>query len=195
MVINMRGKSIRKIGVNDASYVVKPTINGKRFVCRFYDRWNNMISRCYNEKCLSDYPSYSDCTVCDEWLTFSKFKAWMEKQDWEGKHFDKDLLFPGSRVYSPETCVFVSPETNIFVTDSAASRGKYMIGATLHKATGKYEAQCNNPFTKELEYLGLFDDEMSAHMAWKKRKHGFACRMAELQDDERVANALRVRYL
>ena len=36
----------------------------------------------------------------------------MTSQDWEGKELDKDLLVPGNRLYSPETCIFISKKLN-----------------------------------------------------------------------------------
>lgn len=65
----------------------------------------------------------------------------------------------------------------------------------MRKGTGKYEAHCNNPITGVREYLGVFIDSQQAHEAWRERKHEIACEVANLQIDERVANALRVRYI
>ena len=188
-------KLICGVGVNDADYVVRPTVNGKRDMCHFYQTWDNMITRCYSAKEHARSRTYIGCSVCEEWLTFSNFKAWMEKQDYYAKHLDKDLLFVGNKVYSPDTCVFVAAVVNTFTTDSAAIRGEYPLGVNFHKASGKFQAQCCNPITKRHEYLGLFTCQYQAHEAWRKRKHELACQLAELQDDQRVAAALRTRYL
>ena len=119
----------------------------------------------------------------------------MEKQDWEGKQLDKDILSKGNIIYSPDTCVFVTQNLNKFLTDSGASRKNgQMIGAKWHSRDLIYEASCNNPFSGKREYLGRFEDELSAHIAWKNRKHELACMWAELQEDSRVADALISRY-
>jgi hypothetical protein len=136
-----------------------------------------------------------DCTVCSEWLTFSNFKAWVERQDWKGKHIDKDILLFGNKSYSPETCVFVTAMTNTFITDSTSARGEHKIGARKCKNSNNFYAQCCNPFSGKREYLGAFKSDTEAHEAWRNRKHELACQLAELQTDERVANALRTRYL
>lgn len=188
-----RNKLIQGVGVNDADYEIGSIVNGKRKQCPYYTKWQSMIVRCYSLKYQMEYPTYQGCTVCDEWLTFSNFKAWMETQDWRGKHLDKDLLVQGNKVYSPETCVFVDSMVNLFTIDSAATRGNYPLGVYLHEC-GKYRARCSNPFTKRGECLGLFICPNQAHVAWKKRKHELACQLADLQTDERVAKALRVRY-
>lgn len=90
------------VGVDDLDYPKKKLLpNGKYSFCPYYQRWRGMIRRCYSKAQLGKNPNYEGCTVCDEWLTFSNFKSWMEKQDWEGKELDKDLLVRGNKVYSP----------------------------------------------------------------------------------------------
>ena len=153
-----------------------------------------MLKRCYSAKLQECYPTYRGCTVSEDWLVFSKFKAWMEKQDWEGKDLDKDILIEGNKVYSAETCVFVTRMVNTFIIDSGAARGEWKIGASWHKKKNKFQSMCKNPFTKKLEYLGYFDCEQAAHEAWRKRKLELAHELAAIQTDPRVAKALIDRY-
>ena len=80
---------------------------------------------------MSVSPTYKGCSVSEEWLRFSNFKRWMEKQDWDGKQLDKDILFEGNKVYSAETCVFVTSVVNSFTSDSGAKRGEWLIGVSL----------------------------------------------------------------
>ena len=192
------------VGINDASYTVKKSenlgvIDGKRrqkliWFCPYYYRWKNMITRCYSEQYHNKHPTYADCVVCEEWLTFSNFKVWMEKQDWEGKHLDKDLLVPGNKVYSSETCVFVSEGLNHFVQESGAIRGSCAIGVSWSAKSNKYVARVTNPFLNKAEYLGLFDRESDAFEAWLNRKRELAEGLAREQTDARVATALISRY-
>lgn len=118
----------------------------------------------------------------------------METQDFVGKQLDKDLLFEGNKVYSDETCVFVTREVNMFTTDSGASRGEWLIGVYWCKAKGKFKSKCSNPWVKKQEHLGYFTSEQEAHNAWAKRKLELAYELAEIQTDERVAKALIKRY-
>ena len=192
---------VKGVGINDADYNLekKELINGKHktvWKCRYYSTWVNMLARCYSEKGQLNRPTYKGCSVCDEWLIFSNFKAWMETQDWEGKHLDKDLLKVGNKVYCPEYCIFVDQKINTFVTDSGATRGECMIGASWHKRAGKFESRCSNPLTGDNEYLGLFTNEMQAHLTWKSRKHELACLLADSEycTDPRLSEALRKRY-
>jgi len=118
----------------------------------------------------------------------------MEKQDWRDKCLDKDIIAPGSKLYSPESCAFVLQATNLFVTACDASRGGYPIGVDLFKRTGKYRAQCGNPFTGKQEYLGLFSTPEEAHEVWRRRKHELAQLVAATESDPRVVEALKKRY-
>lgn len=194
MVIAMR-KLVCGVGLNDADYEVARIFNGKYSVCPFYARWSYMIRRCYCSKFHKKQPTYAGCTVCDEWLTFSNFKAWMEKQDWQGKELDKDLLFVGNNIYSEKTCVFIGRSLNNFVTDRGSKRGLWPIGVVFNKSVGKLQSRCRNPFSDKTDHLGTFTCPHEAHQAWRKRKHEIACQLADLQDDPRIANALRTRYI
>ena len=197
------GRKCRKVygvGTNDADYNVSlhEQVGGKKTLiwrCPYYSRWRSMLTRCYSKKHLEKHPTYVGCSVCEYWLTFSNFRAWMEQQDWENKQLDKDLLVAGNKEYGPNTCVFVTSVVNLFVTDRYNDRGEYPIG--VHAFRDKFAAQCCNPFAKKPDYLGLFDCPDEAHLAWKVRKHELACQLAESEyvTDERVAQALRTRYL
>lgn len=190
-----RNKLLYGIGVNDAHYAVQPIINGKKTVCPYYQVWKSMLERSYSEKRQTRNPTYIGCSVCDEWLTFSNFKVWMENQDWQGKQLDKDLLVAGNKVYSPQTCVFIDHMTNSFTIDCGATRGEWPIGVYFNKRDKKFKARCRNPFTKKLEHLGYFTCPDAAHQTWKARKHELALQLADIQPDSRVAQALRTRYL
>ena len=187
-------KLIYGVGINDTNLRISTKVDGKWVICRLYGRWHNMLGRCYSPAESSRSPSYAECKVCDEWLLFSNFRRWMEKQDWQGKHLDKDILVVGNKTYSPDTCVFVDALTNTFIEDRLARRGKLPIGVTFYKSGNNFKSQCGNPFTKKNEHLGYFNCPNEAYLAWKKRKHELACQLADLQTDERVANALRIRY-
>lgn len=187
-------KLVYGVGVNDSNYVVRRKIDGKHETCPYYLTWYNMLRRCYCKKELLKRPSYSGCSVSKDWLTFSKFKSWMEKQDWKGKCLDKDLLIKGNKIYSESSCIFVDRKVNMFLIDRAASRGRFMIGCYWNKESKKFQASCCNPFTKKLDYLGLFQDEMTAHLAWLSRKKELALKMADEQSDKKIADALRVWF-
>ena len=117
-------KKLYGVGINDADYVVRP--NGK--IDAAYSRWSCMLFRCYSEKYHAKQPTYADCLVCDEWLIFSNFKRWFDENYVEGYQLDKDILFKGNKVYSPETCCFVPKEINCILEASNKSRGDTPVG-------------------------------------------------------------------
>lgn len=182
------------VGINDADYLTNKRINGKLVACPYYTKWHHMIRRCYSERSLAVNPTYRGCSVCENWLTFSNFKAWMETQDWHGKHLDKDFVVPGNKVYSPENCVFIDQKLNKFINSRASARGNSMIGTFYVQRLGKFRSGCKNPFTGKKEHLGCYSLEIDAHVAWKKYKHRMACMFADIQVDKRVADSLRVMF-
>ena len=164
------------------------------WVCPFYAVWMAMLSRCYSEKHHKRRPTYIGCTVCAEWLTFSNFKVWMQEQDYEGNQLDKDLLLKGNKVYSPETCVFVSPEVNRFLRESSVnSRGEWPLGVCWSKQHSKFKAAVNRGKGKRWN-LGLFNTPEEAHQAWLSAKLILARELAEKQTNLKVADALVKRY-
>lgn len=197
-------KLVYGVGSNDADYVTQKFetigyVDGKQkqkltWECPFYKTWKSMLERCYSAKFQERNKTYTGCTISNEWLTFSNFKNWMKKQNWGGKQLDKDLLIEGNKIYSADTCVFITGALNNFTTDRRAARGEFLIGVDWYKAAGKFRAQCKNPFTKKSEHLGLFTCEQEAHEAWLKRKLELARELAAIQTDERVAKALVDRY-
>jgi hypothetical protein len=197
-------KLVFGVGINDADYAVKKFetigyVNGKIkqklvWYCHYYRAWTNMLERCYSAKLQERRPTYKGCSVSEEWLRFSSFRSWMEKQNWEGMQLDKDILFEGNKVYSANTCVFVAKMVNTFTTDRGNDRGEWLIGVYWDKSVGKFKSSCRNPFTKKQENLGYFTSELEAHQAWLKRKLELATLLAAEQTDERVAKALIARY-
>jgi hypothetical protein len=197
-------KLVYGVGVNDLPYKTQVyeyvTENGGKrirkivFKCEYYTAWKHMLERCYSKKYLERYPSYIGTSVCSEWLSATAFKKWMEQQDWCDKSLDKDIIVPGSKLYSPETCAFVLATTNTFVVARDACRGDYPIGVHLCKPTGRYRALCRNPFTGKNEHIGYFSTPEEAHEAWRKRKHELAQLLAGEESDSRVVEALKKRY-
>lgn len=80
-----------------------------------YDRWANMIKRCYSKKFQSKNPAYKGCSVREDWHNFQNFAKWFYDNypnDGLDYHLDKDSIVKGNKVYSEDTCVFLSPEDN-----------------------------------------------------------------------------------
>lgn len=173
-------KLVCGVGITDAGYVISN--------CDFHQRWRTMLSRCYSPSNLRRNPSYDGVSVCDEWLSFDKFKAWMETQDWQGKQLDKDILCGTSeKIYSPETCAFITERTNFFVQRSLTGKST---GATYDGLNKKWRAQINNHLTGKKVNLGRFNSKIEAEIAWAEQKHKLSIMVAETESDPRVVKAL-----
>lgn len=198
-------KLVFGIGVMDADYITQINENlgyteeGKKiqkmvWVCPFYVKWKSMLERCYSDRWRIKHPTYQDVSCVPEWIYFTAFKSWMENQDWEGKHLDKDILFPGNKVYGPETCVFVDQAVNSFLTECTASRGEWPIGVSFDKKKGKYKATCSQVTTRKNKNIGFYSNPEEAHQAWLEFKREQAKILAAQQTDPRVSKALIERY-
>lgn len=161
-------KLIFGVGVNDAPYQVNPTINGKRVECKVYMAWHNMVRRCYSNVSLIKRPTYLGCTVCSGWLIFSSFRKWMIKQDWKGKEIDKDIKITGNKVYSPDTCIFVSPQINSLLTDRSLDRGEYPVGVSFDKDSNRFKSYCS--VDGKVKNLGRFETSSEASTVYKEFK-------------------------
>lgn len=196
------------IGINDANYSIHrwKYLDGKLvkiWTCPYYSRWVNLLRRCYSDKYLEKYPTYVGCKVCEEWLTFSNFKSWMEKQDWEGKQLDKDFLVEGNKIYSPETCVFLPQSLNKFIVTRGGLRGDYPLGVSYMKKNKDMVNEHNSPYRSEINnqtgktlHLGMYSSPEAAHQRYLKEKLKQCEKYLEdFKDDPTICSGLiRIRY-
>ncbi len=135
-----------------------------------YTLWSHVFQRCYNNNYLEKFPSYKGCSVHPDWHNFQVFAGWFEqnydKKKMQGWHFDKDILFKGNKIYSPETCCFVPPEINTLFTKSNKNRGIYPIGVSIHNKRFKSYTLKEG---KQI-HLGTFDTPEEAFEAYKVAK-------------------------
>ena len=88
----------------------KSCCNGKD--TKVYSVWAGMLERCYRSKVLERKPRYKGCTVAEEWHNFQRFAEWFEEHYIEGYQLDKDIRVEGNKIYSSDTCMFVSNQEN-----------------------------------------------------------------------------------
>lgn len=169
----MSRNKIYGIGINDSTIPVTKKLNGVViWSCPAYKKWRSILRKCYSDTYKSKRPYQKNITMCQEWLSFSNFRSWMMSQDYENKEIDKDLFGGNSKHYSPQTCTFLHPLINNFLSGKRGDKDGNFIGV-FEDNRGKftrYIAQCNNPFTHKLEHLGVYNDGSTAYKAWKKRK-------------------------
>lgn len=196
-------RPIYGVGINDADYPTEVKeltsyINGKQtyrviWKCPFKATWDAMIKRCYCSKTKIRQNCYEDVICCEEWLTFSNFKSWMEQQKWEGKYLDKDLLKANNKIYSPDSCVFVTRKVNNFLLKADKRRGSDPLGVSWHKHHNAFQARvcsCLEDKSKLL-FLGYHETPESAHRAWQRAKIKIGLDLKEQQTDPRVVKGLQ----
>ena len=104
-----------------------PKYNGKE--TKEYSIWKAMITRCYSKNFHIKNPAYIDVIVCDRWHCFQNFCEDIQLLDGYSKwinnigyELDKDILCERlnviSKIYSPETCIFISKKDNVSYTVS-----------------------------------------------------------------------------
>lgn len=175
----MNDKLLFGVGINDLGLSSKDP---------FFQCWRNMLDRCYGPAERKSFFCYEGCEVAREWLVLSVFREWMLRQNWREKQLDKDILFPGNKLYSPEACVFVDAQTNTVLNTQLKSRGKYPLGVSFDKSRGCYQAQIKR--NCRAINLGRFSNPMDAHTAWQREKAAIIREIAVKQTDWRVKAAL-----
>ena len=131
-----------------------------------------MFKRCYSKHYLEKQPSYKGCMVCEEWKTFSVFEEWFDKNYYTIENeimcIDKDILFKGNKIYSPETCIFVPKSINSMFVSGKAKRGSLPIGVSYDSESGKYQAY----YTENSKHkrIGRYDDPEDAFIAYKEKR-------------------------
>ena len=130
-----------------------------------YDAWADMLNRCYHSK--NRFPAYyGTCEVCSEWHNFQVFGTWYEQNFYqvgnERMHIDKDILYPGNKIYSPDTCILVPQRINMLFMNKPNKRG---LPNGIRKAYGKYLAKYNN---EELGAYTTLEDAYNVYAAKKE---------------------------
>ena len=158
------------VGINDADYKTRRNfdIDGNKIsaTCPYYSTWSAMLRRCYDKAYINKNQRYKGCTVCKEWLVFSNFAKWMCEQDWSGKALDKDIKgeLLSDKIYSPDTCLFVTQKINKVVAIGAKR-------VTKRPKRKNYEVYCKNPFKNSSNsFVGCYTTEEEANKAYFRTK-------------------------
>ena len=182
-------KPVQGIGINDMpiGYSTGPEKP-------VYDQWVNVLYRAGGGEDGAFYkkkPTYVGTTVCEDWLTLSNFVAWVKSHEsWQGKRIDKDILCPGNKHYSPETCVLVSTRLNNLLTDSAAKRGEYPKGVDRPNKTFRARILMHG---KKKTLGRKFNTQKEAHRAYCKAKEEYIREWAENLTDADTCDIERTR--
>lgn len=172
---------VHGVGINDAWYKISDFSNGKQRNCPVYDVWAGVLKRVYGKsRCANTARVYADCSVCDEWLTFSVYQEWHDANHIKGYELDKDLLVEGNRIYSPDTCLFVPPWLNSLLTK--LPEGKH--GTGVHIGRGKANPyQAHATILGKNKSFGYYATPEIAQAVYKAEKGGHICDLVLTRDD------------
>ncbi|WP_290738357.1 hypothetical protein [Haliea sp.] len=175
--INVRNKTVRDpyhpsfygkgyTGVGEHS----TSVNNKH--TKIYSRWKGMLERCYSQapKRREIFKMYDDCEVCDYFLNFQNFASWwIENYPKDGKEYqlDKDKLGDGNnKIYSPETCCFLTGQENTEIAVSKPYRfispdGVLHEGVNMHKFAKEHRLDSSS-------LVKLNKGKLKKHKGWTK---------------------------
>ena len=179
-------KPVYGVGVNDSTYHVTRKLPDGEWRCPFYKTWKNMLARCYSQSYLKQCPARLGSSVHPDWLSFMSFRSWMVCQDWEGNILDKDLLVPGNMNYGPDTCLFVTPQVNTFVSNRK-SRGVYPNGSGWRAVASMFNSQ-SVTIVKSKTYRNREDAEDEFRKMYSSSLES----LAYIQKNPKVAEALLI---
>ena len=144
-----------------------------------YLRWHDMMHRCYNDKFHERQSQYKECSVCEEWLNYSNFKVWYDKNKYGEIQLDldKDILFKENKIYDPAHVVFVPHEINTLFIARDKCRGDLPIGVHFDNSKNKYRAEVS--FMGKNIKLGTLNNPEEAFKRYKVYKEDLIQDMAE----------------
>lgn len=147
-----------------------------------YAIWKRMLERCYCAKTQVKHPTYIGCSVSDNFKNFQYFAEWCQSQigfGVKGYELDKDFISKGNKLYSEDTCFFIPQVVNVFIIKADRRRGKYPVGVSIDKKTGRFIARCRDGSEKKnSKYLGVYKTSEEAFQAYKTYKEALAKELA-----------------
>lgn len=155
-----------------------------------YSAWQCMIGRCYSDKFQQRRSSYEGCSVSPEWYNFQNFAEWFKKNKWTDEilQVDKDILYKGNKIYSPETCILVDTRiNNMFRKPNNKIKENENLPYGVKKTSGctncHYYAQLKKHREKS-EYLGSHNTIEEAFYAYKTAKESYIKQVADEYKDK-----------
>ena len=188
MKLSTNNKLIWGVGINDTNYnTTFAYINGKRIRCHIYIQWKDMLRRCYSHQFHQRCPTYIGCTVDPVWHYYSNFYDWYQQQNCPITYqLDKDLIYPGNKIYGPDTCILVPRYINILLRGSQ-SKSNLPVGVSFKQ--NRYEAQCKD--NNKNIYLGRYHTAEEAHQAYCQYKLKIVQRELDQQSNPKIKKVLQ----
>lgn len=159
-----------------------------------YCYWGNMATRCNNTNYSDKYPTYQEATMSTGFKDYNYFVEWCRSQPEFFKDFwvlDKDILVPNNKVYSENTCCFIPPQINGFLTMRKSFVRDLPTGVSWCHSEGKYKTCCANLDGKNMT-VGRFSDSETAFDAYVKTKNELARYLADIWEGEVSQNVTTI---
>lgn len=138
-----------------------------------YNVWRSMLQRCYDPYYINQFPTYKDCIVIEGWHNFQNFAKWFYDNYYEISNekmcLDKDILYKGNKIYSPNTCCFVPNKINMLFVTNKNKRGNLPVGVSQKCKAGGYQCTCST-INGNIIYLSTFKNIRSAWLMYKMNK-------------------------
>lgn len=145
-------------------------------------KWSSMIYRCGKHK------SYLDCNVSEEWLIFDNFYKWMITKDFKNKELDKDIILPGNKIYSKDTCCFVYRSINLLFRETdCAYFGK---GITYNTRQDSFSSTIT--INKVRHFLGCFKTAKEAKDTYNIERNNYINYLADIEIDKDISRGMRL---
>lgn len=143
-----------------------PTELGNR--TQAYECWFGMLKRCYDVNRTTRNKSYDGVVVCDEWCNFQNFAEWFNAHHVTGMHIDKDIKQRGvkNKVYSPSTCIFITPTKNNIEAHALNYKFKNPEGEIINVYNLAKFAKDNNLTRRSMGKV--HNGERNHHKGWTK---------------------------
>ena len=133
-----------------------------------YQKWKNMLTRCYSKEYQDKNPSYIGCIVSDEWHNFQNFAEWFENNSTSNEnsnHLDKDIRGCG-KIYSPSNCLLVTAMEN---NQEAHCKTKAFVSpdGEIHSILNLSKFARDNGLSQG-HLSSVFTGARKTHKGWKK---------------------------
>jgi hypothetical protein len=136
-----------------------------------YDRWYNMMLRCYSDKPRHNSLAYEKAEVCEEWYNFQNFAEWFYSQPNHDKPdygLDKDLLIRDNKTYCPDACCFLPTRLNSLLIKNKTKRNAYPIGVRWDRTKRKFSTEVS--YNGKNYHLGYYNSVDVAFNVYKEEK-------------------------
>ena len=135
-------------------------------ITRPYITWFSMLTRCYCKKFKAKNPTYIGCTVTEEWHDYQNFASWFTLNYIDGLQLDKDIKVKGNKIYSPDFCLFVTPQEN--AAEAVAKNYSFTSPNGENIKIYNLRGFCSDNNLHQSNMYSVHNGKAISHKGWKK---------------------------